>query len=147
MRERERERERENWSFSNIGLAAGLCKNRRGRETVAAASRIGGVGRQHTVECSSRGSHGYTFPTHEFPLPPRTLTSKSHTLLTFQRASSLSKTPGSDLQLTYQLPLSLACSFAHHVVLLVVIVVGFGVVVIGDYCHHHVDVGSNEWRS
>ena len=38
--------ERENWSFSSIGLAAGLCRNRRGRETAATASRTGGVGRQ-----------------------------------------------------------------------------------------------------
>ena len=41
MRERERE-----FPFSNIGLAIGLCRNRRGRETVAVASRTGGVGRQ-----------------------------------------------------------------------------------------------------
>ena len=30
--------------------------------------------------------------------------------------------------------------------LVVVVVVGFGVVVVGDYCHHH-HVGSSEWRS
>ena len=38
-------RERE-LPFFSIGLAAGLCRNRRGRETAATASRTRGVGRQ-----------------------------------------------------------------------------------------------------
>lgn len=101
-------------------------------------------GRRTTSRCTARGTHAYTFPAPESPLPPWTPTSKWHTRPQSQPASSQPWTPAWELPpMDHQLHLSRGYSSADDEV--VVVAAGSGErcdLVVGD--GHR--VGSSGWR-